>query len=144
MEDKLIVIEQFDTSENAQLAKLDLEAANIDATIENEILASIGLFYTLPTCSVKLLVRESDAEQARQVLRDFKEKVIIETEDGAISDIDEQDDLTCPVCGSHDVNYEAYSRKWFFLGWFLFRFPLPKRSDRYMCRTCGRQWKLLK
>lgn len=72
MEDKLVVVGQFDTPENAYLTKIDLEGAGIDAMIENDVLPSIGLFYTVPQCSVKLLVRESDAEKARQVLRDIE------------------------------------------------------------------------
>jgi hypothetical protein len=72
MEDKMVVVGQFDTPENAHLAKIDLEGAGIEAVIENDVLPSIGLFYTMPTCSVKLLVRERDAEQARRVLQDIE------------------------------------------------------------------------
>jgi hypothetical protein len=71
MEDKLVVIGQFDTPENAHLAKIDLENAGIRAIVENDVLPTIGLFYTMPTCSVKLLVRESDASQARELLQDI-------------------------------------------------------------------------
>lgn len=71
MENKLVVIRQFDTPENAHIAKIDLENAGIYAVVENDVLPSIGLFYTMPTCSVKLLVRETDADQARELLQDI-------------------------------------------------------------------------
>lgn len=88
MEDNLVVIEQFDTPENAHLAKLDLEDAGIDAVVENDLLAGIGLFFTMPTCTVKLLVRESQAGQARQVLQDIRNNPATDI----FADTDEQDD----------------------------------------------------
>ncbi len=87
MEDKLVVVEQFDTPENAYLARLDLENAGIDAVVENDLLAGIGLFFTMPTCTVKLLVRESQADQARQVLEDIRNNPATDI----LADIDEQD-----------------------------------------------------
>ncbi len=72
MEDKLVIVGQFETPELAHLARIDLEGAGIDAVVENENLAQAGLLYTMPTCSVKLLVRESEADLARQVLQDIE------------------------------------------------------------------------
>jgi DNA-directed RNA polymerase subunit RPC12/RpoP len=141
MEDKLVVVGQFETPENAHFAKIDLEGAGIDAVIENDVLPSIGLFYTMPTCSVKLLVRERDVEQAHQVLRDVENEPAIGETDTPIFGPDEQDDLVCPACGSSKVSFETWSRKWFFWGWLLFRFPLPKRTNQSTCRDCGHQWK---
>ncbi|MEN6307533.1 MAG: DUF2007 domain-containing protein [Anaerohalosphaeraceae bacterium] len=70
MDETLVTAAQFDTPENAHLAKIDLENAGIQSFVGDENMPIAGLYFTLPTCSIKLLVRSSDLEQARQVLKE--------------------------------------------------------------------------
>jgi hypothetical protein len=72
MNDKLVRIAQYENSEQAHVAKMELEGEGIEGFIENENLATAGLVFTLPTCEVHLLVRESQAKEARQILQDFE------------------------------------------------------------------------
>jgi hypothetical protein len=88
MDEKLVEIAQYD---NAELAHLDhdiLGDAGISAYIENENLSTAGLYYTMPTCVVKLLVSQSDEEKARQVLKEIQDSGPIE-EDSETSTSDE-------------------------------------------------------
>ena len=88
MDEKLVEIAQYD---NAELAHMDhnvLSDAGIDAVIENETLSTAGLFYTMATCGVKLLVRQSDEEKARQILKEIQDSGPIE-EDADTSASDE-------------------------------------------------------
>jgi len=70
MDEKLVTAAQFDTPENAHLAKIDLETAGIQCFVGDENMPIAGLYYTLPTCGIKLLVRNSDLERARQILQE--------------------------------------------------------------------------
>jgi hypothetical protein len=88
MDEKLVEIAQYD---NPELAHVDLDIlgdAGITACIENENLSMAGLYYTMPTCGIKLLVRQSEAEKARQILEEIQDSGPIE-EDVDTSPLDE-------------------------------------------------------
>jgi hypothetical protein len=71
MDEKLAVVAQYDNAEMAHLDRIALEDAGIQVMLENENLAAVSLYYVTPRCEVRLLVRQSDLEQARQVLREI-------------------------------------------------------------------------
>jgi hypothetical protein len=71
MDEKLAVVAQYDNAEMAYLDRIALEDAGIQAVVENENLAGAGLYYAVMQCEVKLLVRQSELEQAQQVLREI-------------------------------------------------------------------------
>lgn len=72
MDEKLVAIAQYDNSEMAHIDRIALEEAGIDAIVENENLSIAGLYYSLPTCAVKLCVRKTDEERARQILLEIQ------------------------------------------------------------------------
>lgn len=89
MDEKLVEIAQYDTAELAHLDHDMLGDAGITSYIENENLSMAGLYYTMPTCGVKLLVRQSDEEKARQILKEIQDSGPIEEEaDTPVSDED--------------------------------------------------------
>ncbi|MBN2513728.1 MAG: DUF2007 domain-containing protein [Sedimentisphaerales bacterium] len=70
MDEKLVTAAQFDTPENAHLAKIDLENAGIPCFVGDENMPIAGLYYTLSAGGIKILVRKSDLERAREVLQE--------------------------------------------------------------------------
>jgi hypothetical protein len=72
MDEKLVVVAQYESAEIAHLDRAALGAAGVEAVIENENLAAAGLYYPLAACGVKLLVRQSDLEQARRILQEIQ------------------------------------------------------------------------
>ncbi len=72
MDEKLVTAAQFDTPENAHLAKIDLENAGIQCFVGDENMPIAGLYYTLSAGGIKILVRESDLERARQTLQEAR------------------------------------------------------------------------
>ena len=88
MDEKLVVVAQYDTGEMAHVDRDILNDAGIDAFIENETLSMAGLYYPLATCRVKLLVRQNDEEQARKILQEIQDSETIE-EESESTDFDE-------------------------------------------------------
>ena len=64
-ESKLIVLREWNTVMEAEMAKSILESAGIFSTIQNEYMSSI---YPIGTMPAQLLAKEEDAEQARALL----------------------------------------------------------------------------
>lgn len=64
-ENNLVVISEYNTPMEAELAKTVLGSAGIYTEIENEIMSTLYPTGIIPS---KLLVREEDAEQARKLL----------------------------------------------------------------------------
>jgi UDP-N-acetylglucosamine 2-epimerase len=57
----------------AEMLKIMLENAGIDAFINNEVIGTLLPFYTTPGMgAVRLVVSESDAEKAREVVAEFE------------------------------------------------------------------------
>jgi hypothetical protein len=81
MDEKLVVVAQYDNAEVAHLDRIALEEAGIHAVLENENLAGAGLYYAAMQCEVKLLVRQSDLEQARRVLQEIENHGPVADED---------------------------------------------------------------
>jgi hypothetical protein len=137
-DEKLVVIEQYESAESAHIDRIVLEEAGLWSVLEDEYVVSTNWFYTIPGGGVKLLVRQSDFEQARQVM--------LEIQAGAVTTDSlpqEENDLACPACGSWNVHFETYSRIEFFLTILLFKFPFAAKTNRAVCCQCGHVWKQL-
>jgi hypothetical protein len=80
MDEKLVEIAQYDSAELAHLDHDILGDAGIDAYIENENLSMAGLYFTMATCGVKLLVSQSNEEKARQILKEIQDSGPIDDE----------------------------------------------------------------
>ncbi|MBM4103805.1 MAG: DUF2007 domain-containing protein [Planctomycetes bacterium] len=82
MDEKLAVVAQYDNAEMAHLDRITLEEAGIHAVLENENLAAVSLYHVMPRCEVRLLVRQSEMEKARQVLKE------VQSAESAIEDVE--------------------------------------------------------
>ena len=86
--------------------------------------------YSIAVGGVKLQVRESDIEKAREILDKIPEGISEEAEDSA----EISDDERCPKCKSIDIHYEMFHIRRTFILWFLLSFfshltlPFMKRK----------------
>jgi len=64
----LVIVETFATSAEAELAKSALESAGIDAMIQSDTVGGMRPHVGWATGGFKLLVREEDADSAKEVL----------------------------------------------------------------------------
>ena len=78
---------------------------------------------------IRLQVPASHVDDARQLLAQI----------AAPGDAVE---IECPECGGSDTTAMSNSRKIAFLAVHLFSIPLPWRSNRRHCQSCGAEWEI--
>lgn len=108
-----IVVQSFSFPYEAQIAKTQLEAAGIPARIENEHTINMDWLYSNTLGGVRLLVLESDLEEARTLLaQDFSKEL---QQQFGLSE-------NCPNCGSSDIQPYTEGKRpaylVFFIAWF--------------------------
>ena len=52
----------------------------------------------------------------------------------------DEGEIECPECGGSDTTAMSNSRKIAFLAVHLFSIPLPWRTNRRHCQSCGAEW----
>ncbi len=65
-EESLIVLAEYNTLMEAEIAKSMLDSAGIESTIRNEYMSTI---YPIGTMPAQLVVRKEDFERAQDLLR---------------------------------------------------------------------------
>lgn len=143
MSGRLVTIARFaysaDPVSEAELARIKLEAEGMPCFLGGKNFTGVYWLASLADRGVKLQVRESDSERAKEILNRHEKVRIDESECG---DSTEGQEPRCPRCGSEDITYERFSRKAFYLGVALFRFPLPYLKKKCSkCVACGHVWK---
>lgn len=53
-----------------------------------------------------------------------------------------ESEIECPECGGSDTTAMSNSRKIAFLAVHLFSIPLPWRTNRRHCQSCGAEWEI--
>jgi DNA-directed RNA polymerase subunit M/transcription elongation factor TFIIS len=131
MSENLVTIASFSQTIQADLARSKLESEGIECVLADDYTVSVNWLYSNAIGGVKLRVRESDAREALALLGQ-------ESPDVADS---EPDAIHCPQCGSTDVEFEKYRRRFAFASWLLLGFPIPFLKRAWKCKKCGHQWK---
>ncbi len=141
MTEKLITINHFiygpDPATEAELARIKLEANGIQCFLLGKHFISTYWLSSGADRGIKLMVKQSDADRAKEILKADKNLDAQKVKEMPAETIDQ----TCPSYGSEDIEYETFSRKCFFLGILLFRFPLPFLKKKHRCKNCGKIWK---
>ena len=142
MADRLINIANFayssDPVTEAELAKIRLETEGIKSFLAGKNFVGMYWICSGADHGVKLLVKESDAKRAREVLDNDKCEYFQDTREDFG---DESFDIICPQCNSENIEYQRFSKKVFYLSMLFMRFPLPFGRKGYRCVNCGHNWK---
>lgn len=141
--DKPVTIWHFsygsDPACEAELARIKLESHGIQCFLSGKNFISTYWLLSAIEQGVKLQVRESDANRALEILEADTDIGLKESEEGDMKP--EAINPSCPKCSSNDIEYEGFSKKLFYLGILLFRFPIPLLRKKYKCISCGEIWK---
>lgn len=122
-------IATFYRPEEAHLLRMRLEAAGIEAFVQDEHMVQMDVFYSNVIGGVRVQVADEDLADAREYL----------VADAGVSP--EPDDVRCPQCGATGVETERFSKRLAFLSLLLISFPLLFFRRRLRCNTCLHTWK---
>lgn len=128
---KWVVAETYSFPYEAQIAKTQLEAADIPARIENEHTINMDWLYSNALGGVRLLVPDRYFEQAQALLaQDFSQE--LEQEFGLSE--------RCPQCGSTDIKPYTEGKRPAYLVFLLLGFPLFSYKHGTKCQQCQHFW----
>ncbi len=133
--EKLVTIAQYNHGTEAHIARCHLESMEIECYIQDEVLNSVDWLYSIAMGGVKLQVKSSDVEHAKEILEQREE--IVQKENHPI----ESTELCCPQCNSDEIYFEKFARKPALLSWLFLGFPFPFIKRKWRCSNCGYQWK---
>jgi len=134
MPDALVTVGTYSTPFEAELARAELEAFDVDAFLADADTIHMNWLWSNALGGVKLQVPESEADEARQIL---------ESRPGGLAaepDITGGDIGACPSCGSTNTSY-LLDKRGSFLTWLLVGFPIIPAFSRRVCGRCQFKWK---
>ncbi|HHF0553481.1 putative signal transducing protein [Vibrio diabolicus] len=127
----MIVVARFSFPHEAHIARASLDSVEIESHIADEHTVNTQWLYSNAIGGVRLMVAESDAEDAKQILSsDFSESLENELA------VDEGKDV-CPNCGSKELYTFTKGKRPAFLVFILLGFPLFFYKHGYKCKQCG-------
>ncbi|MCS0417381.1 DUF2007 domain-containing protein [Vibrio diabolicus] len=118
-------------SRSLYLTRASLDSVGIESHIADEHTVNTQWLYSNAMGGVRLMVAESDAEDAKQILSsDFSESLESELA------VDEGKDV-CSNCGSKELFAFTKGKRPAFLVFILLGFPLFFYKHGYKCKQCG-------
>lgn len=133
--ESMVTVGAYTSPWEAQLARICLEAEGIDSVMADEHLARIWCAATVG--GIKLRVREDDALQAAELLRNLRpipEMYLVTESDLPLPQ-------RCPSCKSDNLSLERWSVLGLVGAWLLLGLAIPFPRRRWSCRGCGSAWK---
>ncbi|HRC88145.1 MAG TPA: DUF2007 domain-containing protein [Thermoanaerobaculia bacterium] len=131
-----VVVATFNFPWEAEVVRARLEAEGLSPVLADDHLIALDWFVAQAVGGVKLLVHQSEAEQARALLAETAELPEI----GLATDDDPAQEPRCPRCQSTNLSYARWSRAGFVGTLLAFGFPLPIPHPRYRCGRCKAEW----
>ncbi len=129
-----VMIGRYQNLPAASLAKSMLDSAGIESFLSDDNLVRMDWLYSNAVGGIKLLVREEDAETARELLEQGV------PEEFEVEGIGEYQQPRCPKCQSMDVFFEEMDKK---IAYPLLYVGVPVAVTRkgWRCHSCGHGWK---
>ena len=133
--DTVVIATATQTIEATQL-QMQLDSCGIDSQLDGEMTVTIDPLLANAIGGIRVLVAEEDAEQAREIIKDYRQKEKEAFEERA---------KTCPDCG------EPHGKPFFgpmiiglltlstlgLFGVLYLLYPWP----RFKCPSCGHKWR---
>ena len=130
---KPVIVGRYRDLSIASVAKSILDSAGIESFLADDNVIRMDWFYSNAVGGIKLLVRDEDAAEARELLEgQAPEKFEVEG-------VGEYEQPKCPSCGSFDVSFEELDRKIAHTG-LLMSLPIPAMKHGWSCHACGHSW----
>ena len=141
--DAFVTIMTFTHPTELAVLKVRLENDEIECRVLNELTVQVNPFYSNAFGGVKLQVKESDFQEATEILRvggyinegsaPLAEKQFEVKSDNSL--------LKCTNCGSTDIVKNKLSGRMFAISFLLLGFPIPFLSSTFHCFNCGKDFK---
>lgn len=131
---KWIVLRRFRDLPEAILAKGSLESSGIECVLTDDNMVRLDWFISNGIGNVKLNVKPEDVEAAEALLS----QPIPEGFDYEEGSTFEQP--RCPKCGSLDITFETLNKPIAYATAGFLHFPLPVKSEKWICNACGVRW----
>lgn len=139
------IISTYTYPHEAHMAKTYLESEGLNVVIQDELTAQVNNFYSNAIGGVKLLIRESDFENARQLLQ---KGGFIQTEaknEVELIEIEEQTNYACcPFCESEHIGKKKHPNFISVILFFILGALLPIFKKTSVCFDCDKHWKYIK
>jgi len=123
-------VDRFFHPTDAHIAAGKLESEGIPVFLLGINHASANWLLSNALGGIRLQVPASYVDDARQLLAQIAEP----SNDG---------EDKCPECGGSDISAMSNSRKVAFLAVHLFSIPIPWRTNRRHCQSCGAEWEMM-
>jgi DNA-directed RNA polymerase subunit RPC12/RpoP len=132
-----------------------LESEGNTCFAKDELTVQVNPFYSNAIGGVKLQVRESDLNQAIEILKEtgyIQDKAVQPSnESSRLNDYSEEQQnrtdaakIFCPICGSEEVAKTKKAGWLFLITSLLFTCPTPFLQKRYYCFDCKQEFSALK
>jgi Zn finger protein HypA/HybF involved in hydrogenase expression len=156
MNEKFVTVLTFTFVHEVAIVRSRLESEGILCFVQDELTAQVAPFYSGAIGGVKLQVRESDLNQAIEILKEtgyIQEDGLHPSGESFLSDkhVGDQQitkegiEVICPNCGSEEV-VKRRKAGWFFLFTSFLLLPFcgifsPFFTKTYYCLACKREFK---
>ena len=130
---KWAMVRRFRDLPEAMLAKGSLDSAGMECHLTDDNMVRLDWFISNLLGGAKLMVKPEDLEEARQLL----DQPIPEEFDYGEEHFEQP---KCPKCGSLDITFETLNKPVAFGSAWLLNFPLPLKSEKWICNACGARW----
>ena len=121
-----LLLRTFDNYINASMTLARLDEEGITCYLKDEYTVTIDPFLSNAVGGIKLMVLPDDFAAAKALLEEY--------------DATYREAITCPKCGSHDVEYisKAGVKNWLtaIASWFFLRFAMAA-DQVYHCYECS-------
>lgn len=128
---KWITVDRFFHPTVAHIAAGKLESEGIPVFLLGINHASANWLLSNALGGIRLQVPASHEDAARQLL-------------AQIAGPGDNGETDCPKCGGMETTAMSNSRKIAVLAVHLFSIPLPWRTNRRHCQSCGAEWEIAK
>src|SRR4051794_11293868 len=125
-ESAVTTLATFSKPEEAHLFRMRLEAAGIQAFVQDEHIVQMDWLYSNAIGGVRVQVADEDLPAAREFLASDQEQEPVDVVD-----------VLCPACGSADTRPDERPGRFAFLSPLFFSFPLLLPRYRWRCHSCG-------
>ena len=132
-DDRLVVVGAFSQPYEVDTVQILLDSVGIESCTEGENTVAVDPFLSNAIGGIRLLVFESDAEAASEVLQNYHDEQ---------AEQDLEKSRKCPSCQSDSI-VDVHSVAIFYvlavltLGVFFLLFPWP----RHKCSECKHEWR---
>ncbi|WP_299824301.1 DUF2007 domain-containing protein [uncultured Pontibacter sp.] len=145
MAERLITIATFNDVTEAHILKGRLEAEGILCFLGDENIVGVQPFYATAVGGVKLKVPETEVMEAKAILARIQEGSTLFDYDSIelAPPMQEQTvEITCPKCGSDNVEQQVFNKTVFSISYLFLGFPVPfLNRKKFVCHECGNTWK---